>query len=253
MANQRHPSPERIWTLAYQKLLALDQTWDTAKLLRTKMWMSNCGIPRLEKLANLLSPTISRRDLWNILVPVEREIKRAKPTDVTILDQDPPPTSPTHRIPVTFVLDSLRSAMNVGGIFRVAECFALKELILTGYTPDPQSEFRVANSALGTEQTTPWRRFQTLQEAITHLHQEKVQIVAAETVVGGKSPTTFPWALPCAIVFGSERFGLTASDINLCDGTVYIPMFGAKNSLNVASASAILAYELRNQFPNIAR
>lgn len=250
MGEKRHPSEERLWTLAFQKLSALDARWNEQEALAVQAWMRGTGLPRLVRLADLIRPQMVREDFWHILVPVEREVKHHKPTDITILDSDSLLPAATTRLPVSLVLDSLRSAMNVGGIFRTAECFALKEILLTGYTPDPQSDPRVAAAALGTQGATPWRRFPTLREAIATLRSEGLAIIAAETVADAPAPSGYPWSLPCAIILGSERFGLAPEDIGQCDAVVRIPMFGAKNSLNVVSAAAVLAYELRRRFPD---
>jgi len=254
--NDRNPlAPGRIWLHAFERLQAIDRSWsalasdDRARALaEARVWMEDQAdaVPRLAALARLLTPEIDRPRFWHVLVPVEREVARHKATDVTILDTDadgalavPPPMA------VSVVADSLRSAMNLGGIFRTAECFGVREIVLTGYSADPASDSRVAAAALGTEQQVPWRRIDRAIEAVARLRGEGLQVVALETVAGAPPPEAFDWRFPCALMLGSERFGLDPDVVAACDGVVRIPLFGRKNSLNVVSAFAVVAHALR--------
>jgi len=230
----------RLWELAFHRLTALDKTWNGAEALRLRQWMLDSGSERLARLGGLIQSEMTRERLWHVLVPVERECARLKPTDVTILDSDLPDRAAAPSLAVSVVVDSLRSAMNVGGIFRTAECFGLKEVVLTGYTPDPD-----AAAALGTEQLVPRRRFDRALEAADDFKQNGIVCIALETVAGAVTPEGFDWTAPCALFLGSERFGLSAEVVAACDVAMAIPMFGRKNSLNVVSALAAVAYQAR--------
>lgn len=238
--SEKNITDARLWELAFHRLSALDGKWNSTEALQLRKWMLASGNERLARLGALIAPEMSRERLWHVLVPVERECARRKPTDVTILNSDLPNRSALPVLDVSVVVDSLRSAMNVGGIFRTVECFGLKEIVLTGYTPDPDPA-----AALGTEQLVPYRRFDRALESIEDFKAKGVRCVALETVADAVTPDAFDWTTPCAVFLGSERFGLSAEIVSACDVKMTIPMFGRKNSLNVVSALAAVAYQAR--------
>lgn len=245
---------QQIWREAWERLRALDAAWDDepvrlAALAETRAWIAaQTALPRLAALARLLEPAVARRRLWSALVPVEREVARLKVTDVDILDADLPVGAPTARpMPLTVVVDSVRSAFNTGGLFRTAECFGVRELVLCGYTPLPDQP-QVAKAALGCERLVPWRGVGEIRDAITDLRKSGTPCFALETVAGAPDVSAFAWPFPCALVLGNERFGLDPEVVAACDGAVRIPLFGRKNSLNVVTAFAVAACAARRQF-----
>lgn len=243
---------QKTWQDALNRLRALDAAWADetrrrAALLDCKGWMAaQDALPRLAALARQMSPDMSRCQFWCVLVPVEREVSRCKVTDIDILDCDLPPDAPVaaQAMPLTVVLDSIRSAFNVGGIFRTAECFGVGEIILCGYTPLP-SQAQVARVALGTERSVNWRHTGDIREAIATLKAEGVHCYALETVTNAQDISQTAWQFPCALILGNERFGLDAETLAACDAILRIPTFGRKNSLNVVSAFTVAAYEVR--------
>lgn len=246
---------ENIWREALLRLRALDAAWaEPAARLREisacRAWLAaQAPLPRLAALARLLEPDLTRQQFWCALVPVERAVSRCKVTDVEILDADlpaelPPPSPP---MPLTVVADSIRSAFNLGGLFRTAECFGVSEVVLCGYTPAPEQP-QAARAALGAEKLVPWRSVENVLEAVAGLQARGVRCLALETVADAPELAEFAWPFPCALVLGNERFGLGAEVIAACDGVVRIPLYGRKNSLNVVTAFAVAAYEIRRQF-----
>ena len=246
------PTP---WREALVRLRALDATWAADAparlhaLLACREWIAQqTALPRLASLARLLTPEMTRQQFWSALVPVEREVARCKITDVDILDADLAAEAAAGApMPVTVVVDSVRSAFNLGGIFRTAECFGARELILCGYTPLP-SQPQAARAALGTETLVPWRAVEDVHAALAALHAQGVRCLALETVAGAPDLADFAWPFPCALVLGNERFGLDAGVIQACDGMVRIPLYGRKNSLNVVTAFGVAAHTLRRCF-----
>ena len=204
------------------------------------------ALPRLAALARQMNPAMSRCQFWCVLVPVEREVSRCKVTDIDILDCDLPPDAPTvaQIMPVTVVLDCIRSAFNVGGIFRSAECFGVAEIVLCGYTPLP-TQPQTARVALGTERSVAWRYAEDTRRTIAALKAEGIRCYALETATNATDIGATAWQFPCALVLGNERFGLDAETVAACDAVVRIPSFGRKNSLNVVSAFSVAAYEVR--------
>ncbi len=246
---------ESVWREARERLQTVDAAWQDLAARRRgleecRAWMAaQTAHPRLAALARLLTPELTRRQFWSVLVPVEREVARCKVTDVEILDADLPagavPAAP--RLPLTVVADSLRSAFNVGGLFRTAECFGVAEVVLCGYSPLP-TQPQAARAALGAEKLVRWRYVEDIRVALAGLKADGVRCIALETVAGAQDLEEAGWPFPCALVVGNERFGLDADVVGLCDAVVRIPLCGRKNSLNVASAFAIAAYAVRRRF-----
>jgi len=246
---------ESVWREARDRLQMVDAGWREPGTRRNcleecRAWMAaQTAHPRLAALARLLTPELTRRQFWSVLVPVEREVARCKVTDIDILDADLPagavPAEP--RLPLTVVADSLRSAFNVGGLFRTAECFGVAEVVLCGYSPLP-TQPQVARAALGAERLVRWRYVEDIRVALDGLKADGVWCVALETVSGAQDVAEAEWPFPCALVVGNERFGLGADVVGLCDAVVRIPLCGRKNSLNVASAFAIAACTVRRRF-----
>ena len=251
---------ERIWREALVRLRALDAVWEEPDARQRERgacreWLAaQAALPRLARLARLLEPGLTRQQFWCVLVPVEREVARCKITDVEILDADLPPQQPPHAplLPLAVVADSIRSAFNLGGIFRTAECFGVSEVVLCGYTPLPDQP-QSARAALGAEKLVPWRQVEHVREALAGLKAAGARCLALETVAGAPDIAEFAWPFPCALVLGNERFGLDADVIAACDGVVRIPLYGRKNSLNVVTAFAVAAYEIRRQFDRSSR
>lgn len=246
---------QAIWYVAWQQLQALDRAWDNLHTRQigvsaSREWLAaQVQVPRLANLARLLQPEMTRSQFWSVLVPIEREVARLKVTDVTILDADLPESAQaqTPKLPVTVVVDSIRSAFNLGGVLRTAECFGVSEALLCGYTPLP-TQPQVARAALGAEQLVPWRQVENILEALKQLKSGGIRCVALETVTEAASVTAFEWTFPCALVLGNERFGLNHNVVAHCDAVVRIPLFGRKNSLNVVSAMAIALHAIRQHY-----
>lgn len=242
------------WREALERLKALEAAWADEEARRQSLaecraWLAEqTALPHLAKLARLLEPGMTRRQFWSALVPVERAVARLKVTDVDILDADlPAGAAAGEPMPLTVIVDSVRSAFNLGGIFRTAECFGVRALVLCGYTPLPDQP-QVAKAALGTERLVTWRYAEDIRAAITDLKASGVACLALETVAGAPDIAAYRWPFPCALVLGNERFGLDPEVVALCDGAVRIPLFGRKNSLNVVTAFAVAACEVRRQF-----
>jgi len=247
-------SEDKIWSEALGRLREIDEIWEDdarrqVRIESCRQWMAQqIQLPRLSALACLLAPDLSRRQLWSVLVPVERAVTRLRITDVDILDSDlPAGATQGSCMPVKVVVDSLRSAFNVGGILRTAECFGVEEVILCGYSPLPD-QAQVARAALGSDKLVKWSYVENIRDAIRGLTESGVCCYALETVEGADSITDVVWRFPAALVLGNERFGLDPDMVKLCSRTVRIQLYGAKNSLNVVSAFAVAAHQMRLGF-----
>jgi len=187
--------------------------------------------------------------LWSLMVPVEREHSRTRITDDSFLPCTDDRTSRPELLPmpVSVVLENIRSAFNIGGIFRTGECVGIEEIVLCGYSATPEND-SVGRAAMGCEDRIPWSQHRHTSSAILHMKEKKRTVIALETL--GEAPahneTNLPF--PCGILLGNERFGLNRTTLSEADMVVHIPTYGRKNSLNVVSAFAILAYEARQQW-----
>ena len=149
--------------------------------------------------------------------------------------------------PPSAILDNLRSAYNVGSIFRTADACGIRHLYLCGITPLPTHP-GVRKTALGAEENLPWSYNPNSILLAQHLKREGHYLIGVETASNahslfkiGNLPSTSPWA----IVVGNEVAGIDPELQALCDVLLWIPMQGYKRSLNVAVAFGIVAYLLR--------
>ena len=145
---------------------------------------------------------------------------------------------------VIIVLDRLRSAHNVGNIFRIAEALGAAEIIACGYTPVPPHP-RLVKTAMGTDAMVPFRSFDTSLEAVNALRSEGVrEILAAEPLPGSVPVWQKKYTFPLAVIFGNEALGVHPETLKIVDGTICLPMYGRKASINVGNAAAAILYAI---------
>jgi tRNA G18 (ribose-2'-O)-methylase SpoU len=153
------------------------------------------------------------------------------------------------RLPITVLLDNIRSLYNVGSIFRTSDGGRIARLILTGYTPHPPRK-EIAKTALGATESVPWEYVRDPLEAVARLKAQGVRICALEhTSASVPYYTVGKDAFPLCLVVGNEITGVSAAVLAEADMAVDIPMFGMKQSLNAAVAYGVALYE----FVRIAR
>jgi tRNA G18 (ribose-2'-O)-methylase SpoU len=157
----------------------------------------------------------------------------------------PPPTPP--RRPLRLVLDNIRSAFNVGSIFRTADACAAGPIHLCGMTAHPPHP-RLTRTALGAESAVPWSYHKTTAEAFDLLEAERIPIVAIEVAEGAVPYFDYAWPPTVALVLGHETRGIAPDLLERTTAIVTLPMFGAKNTLNVASVAAVVMYEVLRQW-----
>ena len=150
------------------------------------------------------------------------------------------------RRPIHVVLDNLRSAFNVGSIFRLADAARVAEVIPCGYTAYPPHH-KLEQTSLGTTDSVPWRRFDNTVAALADLKAKGIHIVGVETAGKASPYHRFEYSFPVALVLGNEALGVSEAALKLCDAVIEIPVFGYKNSINVATASAIVLYDVLRQ------
>ena len=163
---------------------------------------------------------------------------------------------------VSAILDNIRSAWNVGSIFRTADGTGIKKLYLCGITPTPNNP-KVSKTALGAEHSVAWEKANNAFLLANQLKSHDFQLWALEDLK--KSQPLFDveieiTGVPVVLVVGNELSGIDPGVLELCDKVIAIPMLGNKRSYNVSVAFAIAASFLlyrqnashgsRNTFPN---
>ncbi len=168
---------------------------------------------------------------------------------VPALPQSQPTAHPPANIQsLSGILDNIRSAQNVGALFRTADGAGLQKLWLCGITPNPAENAQIAKTALGAEQTVSWEYAPSTLELAEALKAEGVIILALEAAPA--STSVFSYVPPIgdkaiALVVGSEPAGVDPAVLALADAVLSLPMAGSKGSLNVAVAFGIAVYFLR--------
>ena len=150
----------------------------------------------------------------------------------------------SEKIPVVVVLENIRSAYNVGSVFRTADAFLLEGIYICGYSAFPPHK-EIKKTALGAEETVQWKHFRTAAEAISDLREAGYAVYAVEQVQESTLLHQFaPQQGKLAVVFGNEVSGVEQATIALCDGCIEIPQLGMKHSLNIAVAAGVVLWEL---------
>ncbi len=151
----------------------------------------------------------------------------------------------SEKIPIVVVLENIRSAYNVGSVFRTADAFLLEAIYTTGYTAHPPHK-QITKTALGADESVATRHFASAAEAIGELRANKYRVMAVEQAAGSKALNRFevnPEA-KLAVVFGNEVSGVEEATLLLCDGCIEIPQLGMKHSINISVAAGIVLWEL---------
>jgi tRNA G18 (ribose-2'-O)-methylase SpoU len=151
------------------------------------------------------------------------------------------------------ILHDIRSAYNVGAIFRTADGAGVSKIYLGGYTPCPPDEKKkyktkadkmIEKTALGAEKTVPWEKYENFENLLKKLSGEKIEIIALEKNDEAVDMEKFRAKFPAALILGNEVDGVPRAVLKKCDAIVSIPMRGKKESLNVSVAAGIAMYEL---------
>ena len=152
------------------------------------------------------------------------------------------------RAEIAFLLQDLDDPVNVGALFRIADACAARELIFTGNTPTPPHP-GIGLTARGCDRRVQWRQVPRVEDAAAALKAEGYHLVALEITDDAQVYTEYHYPARVCLVLGSEGTGVWPKTLRLCDGTVFIPMYGKGPSLNVHVAAALVAYHILMQWP----
>ena len=139
-------------------------------------------------------------------------------------------------------LDGLRSLFNVGSIFRICEAAGFKSIIL-GNTLDKEHP-GVQKTAMGAHKWVEQEKTADLAQTLVEKKGQGFQIIGVETIKGAQLFYDFSWGKKTIVVFGNEEYGISSHVMESCDKFIHIPMFGKKNSINVANAVSIICFHI---------
>jgi 23S rRNA (guanosine2251-2'-O)-methyltransferase len=150
------------------------------------------------------------------------------------------------------ILDNIRSAENVGSLFRTADAAGVEKIFLIGYTPAPIDKFnrpnqKVKKASLGAEQTVDWESVSSLSRLINKLKKQGVMIIGLEQSPGAANYKNLKLQRPWALIVGNEVEGIAKKNLTHCDQVIEIPMSGSKESLNVSVAAGVALFRLRDR------
>ncbi len=147
------------------------------------------------------------------------------------------------KLPVTIVLDNVRSMHNVGSIFRTADAFLIEKIMLCGITAKPPHR-EITKTALGATESLEWHYSETTLNVLTNLRSAGYKIFAIEQVKDSLmlDKVTFDKTQKIALVFGNEVFGVEEEILKNCDGSIEIPQFGTKHSFNITISVGIVLW-----------
>lgn len=148
---------------------------------------------------------------------------------------------------IVLILDNIRSAENVGSIFRTGDAIGVKKIFLTGVTPSPIDRFGrarkdISKSALGAEKSISWEYFEKTSDVVKKLKKEEFFIVAIEQDTESLDYKKIKPKHKTCLIFGNEVSGIDKKILDMADEIAEIKMFGLKESLNVAVSSGIVLY-----------
>ena len=144
---------------------------------------------------------------------------------------------------IHIVLDNIRSVFNVGSIFRTSDgAGSVEKIYLCGIT-SPIDNPKLEKTALGSTEMVNSEHYDTTEDAVEELRSMNIPVYAVELTEDAIHFQEFEYPEEFAIIFGHEKKGVSDSIVNMCDASIYIPMRGLKESLNVANTAGIILYE----------
>ncbi|RYE55484.1 MAG: TrmH family RNA methyltransferase [Sphingobacteriales bacterium] len=149
-----------------------------------------------------------------------------------------------EKLPVTVVLDNVRSMHNIGSIFRTCDGFAVERICLCGITAQPPHR-DIEKTALGATNSIEWSYYPTTSDALSELKSQDYSIVAVEQAEGSTLLHEFsPSATKkYALILGNEVDGVSIEGMELSDSCIEIPQFGTKHSFNVVISAGIVLWD----------
>jgi tRNA G18 (ribose-2'-O)-methylase SpoU len=211
------------------------------KLTKYHTFLKNSSVDRIQKLNKEFIKIKTLDYQFQIyLMNLERLLGQSKKEYDFLVNTGDKSNTSIKTFPIKCLLDSVRSAHNVGAAFRNAECFGVEEVLLCGLSPTPEN-IQVKKTAMGCDELVSWQYHRDTIELVTGLKKAGHTIWSIETATNAVSLNEInqiPEKL--VLIFGHEQFGVSYELLELSDRTISIDLHGKKNSLNVSVSQAVV-------------
>ena len=148
------------------------------------------------------------------------------------------------KLPITVILDNVRSMHNIGSIFRTSDGFAIEKIYLCGITAQPPHR-EIEKTALGATQSIEWVYSADISEIILELKAAQYTVIAIEQAHNSLMLNDFQpkTSEKYALIFGNEVNGVSDEAMKLIDTCIEIPQFGTKHSFNIVVSAGIVLWD----------
>lgn len=156
-----------------------------------------------------------------------------------------------NKLPVIVILDNVRSGLNVGSVFRTSDAFLIEEIHICGYSPQPPHR-DILKSALGSTETVAWKAYENIEESIREVKENGYKVYAVEQVENSIALDEFELKdqVKIALIFGNEVSGVSEEALALVDGSIEVPQWGTKHSLNISVCAGIVLWDVTQKARN---
>ena len=151
------------------------------------------------------------------------------------------------RLPISILVENVRSVHNVGSIFRSADGFGATKIYLTGYTAYPPRD-DLHKTALGAEESVPWEYHEDTLEIARKIKSSGMNLILVEQTHSSSNIYTSDYNFPLCFIVGNEVSGVSEELSALAETHIELPMRGIKQSLNVSVATGIVGYEFARRY-----
>ena len=154
----------------------------------------------------------------------------------------------SKKIPICIILDNVRSANNIGSVFRTSDAFIVDKIFLCGITATPPNK-DIHKTALGSTESVSWEYFENTLHAIEKLKKDKWTIISIEQVENSITLNDFTIEPEnkYAIILGNEVKGIDQAVVDACDYCIEIEQLGTKHSLNISVSAGIILWHVFRQ------
>ena len=160
----------------------------------------------------------------------------------------------SRKLPLTVILDDVRSLYNVGSVFRTSDAFRIEKIILCGITATPENSLtEIHKTALGAEESVEWTYSKDCVSVVKELKEKGYVTVAVEQVQDSikLDNLVVDKNRKYALVLGNEVKGVNQDVVDQCELSLEIPQYGTKHSLNVSVSAGLVIWEFARQLKDI--
>jgi tRNA(Leu) C34 or U34 (ribose-2'-O)-methylase TrmL len=229
------PSPKSLADLLRNYILRIGKDWTAA----AKIYDQRVALRADFKPEFLIGNSTQHKRILSLYLHWRYAAGLGPERDMLAGKEDGDRNSPLCKpLPRAVLMHNLRSAYNVGSIFRTADCFGFSEINLSGYTPGIEHP-ALKSAARGCETWLKSRRWESPLECVNFYREQGYGIIALET--GGQNIKSLEWQQKFLLIAGNEELGIAKELLDKCDFIASIQMKGRKASLNVSCAFAVAA------------